>query len=215
MTALVIAPHGMDEALGCGGTMARLAAARTKVDTLVLFGDGTGLEAQRRPASAAAAAILGSSPPQFAGFPENRSDTIALVEIVGVIERALASLQPTELYVPHGGNLNIDHQTAYRAALTAARPVPTLSIASIFSYEVLSSTDWAPPSPTAFQPTRFVDISATLDKKLAALKCYAAEMRGPPHSRSFEGVEALAQSRGFSMGLAAAEAFMVARQIVR
>lgn len=205
----------MDEALGCGGTMARLANSGAVVHTLVLFGDGTDLDVKRRQAGAAAATILGSSPPQHAGFPENRSDTLALVEVVAAVEQAIARLRPTELYVPHAGNLNIDHQIAYRASVTAARPVPSLSVTSIYAYEILSSTDWSPPSPIAFQPTRFVDISVTLQKKLDALHCYSAEMREPPHSRSFEGVRALATSRGHSMGIAAAEAFMTVRQLVR
>lgn len=215
MTALIIAPHGMDEVLGCGGTIARLSAEGMKVETLVLFGDGTGLDAARRPAGAAAARILGSTPPRCAGFPENRGDTLALLDVVAAVERAITEIRPSEMYVPHGGNLNIDHQVAYRAAATAARPVPGLSVAAIYAYEVLSSTDWAPSSPSPFQPSRFVDISATLEQKLAALRCYAAEMRTAPHSRSYDGVSSLARTRGFSVGLTAAEAFMVPRQLVR
>ena len=215
MTTLIIAPHGMDEVLGCGGTIARLSAEGVTVETLVLFGDGTGLDLARRPAGAAAAKILGGAAPRYAGFAENRGDTMALLDVVAAVERTIAEIRPSEMYVPHGGNLNIDHQVTYRAAVTAARPVPGLPIAAIYAYEVLSSTDWAPSSPSPFQPNRFVDISATLEKKLAALQCYAAEMRAPPHSRSYDGVGSLARSRGFSVGLAAAEAFMVSRQIVR
>jgi LmbE family N-acetylglucosaminyl deacetylase len=205
----------MDEVLGCGGTIARLAAEGVRVETLVLFGDGTGLDMARRPAGAAAAGILGGAAPRYAGFAENRGDTIPLLDVVAAVERTISEIRPSEMYLPHGGNLNIDHQVTYRAAVTAARPVPGLSIAAIYAYEVLSSTDWAPPSTSPFQPNRFVDISATLEKKLAALQFYAAEMRAAPHSRSYEGISNLARTRGFSVGLAAAEAFMVPRQIVR
>ena len=210
---LIVAPHGMDEVLGCGATMAGIAAAGHDVHTLVLFGDGSGRDMQRRPAGQAAAAILGTAPPLYSGFPENRGDTIALAEVIAAVEQAISRIRPAELYVPHIGNLNIDHQIAHKAALTAARPIPDLPVKSILAYEVPSSTDWA-PSGSPFLPTRFVDISATLDKKLDALQCYFAEMREPPHTRSFEGIRALAKSRGHSMGLHAAEAFMVLRQIV-
>lgn len=37
---LVISPHGLDVALGCGGAMARHADAGDGVHPLVLFGDG-------------------------------------------------------------------------------------------------------------------------------------------------------------------------------
>lgn len=214
MTVLVVAPHGMDEVLGCGGTIARLAASGRRIETLVLFGDGTGLDAQRRAAGPAAAARLGSSAPRYAGFPENRSDTIPLVEIVSVVERSITEFQASELYVSHGGNLNIDHQAAFRATVTAARPVPRSPVRSIYAYEVLSSTDWAPPSVLAFQPTRFVDITATLDAKLEALAHYAGDLRPSPHSRSVEGVRALAQHRGMTVGFTAAEAFAVVRELI-
>jgi len=211
--ALIIAAHGMDEVLGCGGMMARLAAAGSNVHTLVLFGDGTGADAQRRLAGQAAATVLGTVTPLCCGFPENRGDTVALLDVIAVVEKAISRIHPAAIYVPHIGNLNIDHQIAHRAVLTAARPVPNVSAKSIFSYEILSSTDWA-PSNTPFLPTYFADISATLDRKLEALRHYSAEMRDPPHTRSLDGVRALAQSRGWSMGLKAAEAFMVLRQIV-
>lgn len=214
MTVLVVAPHGMDEVLGCGGTIARLAAAGRRVEMLVLFGDGTGLDAHRRAAGPTAATRLGSNVPRYAGLPENRSDTIPLVEIVAIVERAIAEVQASELYVSHGGNLNIDHQTAFRATVTAARPVPRSPVRAIYAYEILSSTDWAPPSASSFQPTRFLDIAATLDAKLAALACYAGDLRPAPHARSVEGVRALAQHRGMTVGFAAAEAFTVVRELV-
>lgn len=214
MTILVIAPHGMDEVLGCGGTIAREVAAGRRVETLVLFGDGTGLDAQRRAAGPQAAAHMGSAAPRYTGFPENRSDTIPLLEIVGVVERTITELQASTLYVSHGGNLNIDHQTAFRATVTAARPVPRSPVRAIYAYEILSSTDWAPPSAASFQPTRVVDIAATLDAKLAALACYASDLRSAPHSRSVEGVRALAQHRGMTVGFSAGEAFSVVRELV-
>lgn len=212
---LVICPHALDEVLGCGGTIAVHTAAGDNVAVLVLFGDGTGLDAKRRVAAPQAAKILRSDPPRFVGFPENRSDTVPLVEVVGAIEQAIAAVKPATLYVPHGGNLNVDHQTACRAALTAARPVPQHPVRAIYGYEVLSSTEWAPPQlGEPFLPTCFVDISATIGVKLNALEPYAAEMRLAPHARSVEGVRAQATHRGHSVGIIAAEAFTVIRELI-
>lgn len=214
-SVLVICPHAMDEALGCGGTMALHAEAGDRVATLVLFGDGSGMDGTRRVAAPAAAAVLGAAPPRFVGLPENRSDTLPLIEVIGAVERAVAELEPTIVYLPHGGNLNIDHQTAFRAAMTAIRPVPRHPVRAIYSYEVLSSTEWAPPtSGQPFLPIRFVDITRTLADKLRALDCYAAEIRPAPHSRSVEGARALAQHRGYCVGVEAAEAFGIVRQLV-
>lgn len=211
---LIVSPHGMDEVLGCGGLMAGLAAAGHVVETLVLFGDGTGADAARRLAGPAAANELGSRPPHYVGFPENRSDTIPLLDVVGAVERAIAQTGASEIYVPHRDHLNIDHQATFNAAMIAARPVPKAPIRSILTYEILSSSDWAAPSGAGFQPVRFVDISRNLERKLKALAHYDADMRPTPHSRSYDGVRALARHRGLTVGCEAAEAFGVVRQLV-
>ncbi len=216
MTVLVIAPHGLDEVLGCGGTIARHAAAGRKVHVLILCGDGQGHDGKRRAAAAQAAKLLGAEPPSFSGFPENRTDTVALGDVVGAIEKAVGETRPSTVYVSHGGNLNVDHQTAYRAAATALRPMPQSPMTDFHAYEIASSTDWAPSSFGAeFRPSHFVDISATLARKLQALELYAFDMRPEPHARSVKALENLARSRGASVGLAAAEAFTTERTIAR
>lgn len=213
---LVVAPHALDEVLGCGGTMRLHADAGRKVHVLVLCGDGTGLDGKRREAAGRAATLLGAEPPQFAGFPENRSDTIPLGEVVGAVERVVGALKPETVYVSHGGNLNIDHQTAFRATATALRPMPGSPVRELCSYEIASSTDWAPPGFGAgFNPTLFADITSVLDRKLAALELYAFDMRPEPHARSIAALANLARARGASVGVGAAEAFAVLRKIVR
>jgi LmbE family N-acetylglucosaminyl deacetylase len=213
-TVLVVAPHALDEALGCGGTMARHADEGDTVHTLVLFGDGTGRDAQRRVNALAAAKILGSNTPRFVGFPENRSDTIPLVDIVVAIERCVNEIKPQTVYVSNGGNLNIDHQTSFKATATALRPVPGSPVREIFTYEILSSTDWAPVGfGDYFQPVRFVDVGAQIERKIKALKAYGDEMRPSPHARSLEAVTALAKIRGGTAGFEAAEGFAVLRTI--
>ena len=211
---LIVAPHALDEVLGCGGTIAREVAAGRQVNVLVLCGDGTGLDGRRREAALAVAKLLGAEPPRFAGFPENKSDTIALGTIVAAVEAAVAEWKPSTVYVSHGGNLNIDHQTAFKATATALRPLPNHPVGELYSYEIASSTDWAPPGfATPFQPTRFVDIGPVLEKKRKALELYDFDMRPPPHARSIDALMNLAHARGATVGLAAAEAFGVLRLI--
>lgn len=213
---LVIAPHALDEVLGCGGTMALAAQAGCPVHVLVLCGDGEGLDGKRRAAAIQAAQVLGSAPPRFCGFPENRSDTVPLADIVASIEATLSDIKPATVYVSHGGNLNIDHQTAYRATATALRPMPSCPVTAFHAYEIASSTDWAPPGfGPPFRPTHFVDIAPLLDRKMQALDLYAFDMRPEPHARSIRALEHLARRRGASVGLAAAEAFTTERTLLR
>ena len=212
---LVIAPHGLDEVLGCGGTMARHAKAGEPVDVLVLMGNGAGRDASRRVAAATAATLLGSQPPSFAGFPENRSDTVPLLDLVAALERRIDEVRPRTVYLPHAGNLNVDHRRAFEAAVTALRPQPASPVRAIYAYEVLSSTNWAPPGiGPSFAPQRFVDIAETFDLKLEALKLYGDEMPPAPHARSIEAVTGHARYRGTTVGLAYAEAFEIVREMV-
>jgi len=211
---LVIAPHCLDEILGCAGTVAKHITAGDTVNTVILFGDGQHQDAVRRSNAIAASKILGTSEPIFLGFAENRSDTIALLDVVSRLEKLLNEIKPEVVYINHGGNLNIDHQTTYKAGVTALRPAPGSPTKAIYSYETLSSTDWAPPNPgNSFQPTCFIDISLCMEQKDLALKQYIGDVRPSPHSRSLESLFAQTIVRGHSVGLKAAEAFVILRQI--
>jgi hypothetical protein len=63
-----------------------------------------------------------------------------------------------------------------------------------------------------FRPNRFVEITRQLERKLKALEGYAGEVRPDPHSRSMTNASALARLRGGTVGVPAAEAFVVARE---
>jgi len=210
---LVVAPHALDEALGVGGTMARHARADDVVETLVLFGDGTGADAPRRTAATLAATVLGTRPPSFAGFIENRSDQTPLASLIGAVESAIRHHRPQTLYVPWGGGLHNDHRMTFQASMTAARALPGSPIEAIHAYEILSSSEWA--TGPMFRATRFVEISTTIEAKIAAIGCYVSDLKAAPHARSLEACRALAILRGAGVGCAAAEAFETVREIAR
>ena len=116
--------------------------------------------------------------------------------------------------MPHKGDVNRDHQLVFDAAMVAARPKSGSSIERVFSYEILSETEWAAPFPeNAFIPNVFVDISGTLEIKLKAMSEYRSELRKFPHPRSLEAITALAKLRGSAIGVKAAEAFMLIREL--
>jgi LmbE family N-acetylglucosaminyl deacetylase len=221
-TVMVVAAHPDDEVLGCGGTLARHAAAGDRVELLLVADGVTGRaeaaskaeQAARLAAAEAAARALGARPPRSLLFPDNRLDTVALLDVVRRIEECMAEVRPDIVYTHHAGDLNIDHELVHRAVLTACRPLPGSTVRALYTFEVLSSTEWR-PGARPFDPVRYVDIGATLERKMAALRCYGAEMRPFPHARSYEAVEALAKLRGAQAGMAAAEAFGVLRAIER
>jgi N-acetylglucosamine malate deacetylase 1 len=217
---LVIAAHPDDEVLGCGGTIAKHVDNGDKVFILFLAdgstsrinGNDESAKLPRIQSGIIASACLGAEPPKFLNLPDNRMDTIPLLDIVQKVEKVISSIKPTVIYTHHLGDLNIDHQITHKAVMTAVRPQPNCTVREIYSFEVLSSTEWSSPSPESFFiPNRFVDITTTLDRKLHALEAYNDEMRNFPHSRSVKSVSILAYHRGSTMGINAAEAFKIER----
>ncbi len=220
MTAvLAMVAHPDDEVLGAGGTLARHVAQGETVHIAFLTdgvgarGDDDAAAGRRAAAARDAARILGAQEPQFLGLPDNRLDRMDLLDIVQAIEAIVGRIEPAVVYTHHGGDLNIDHAICHRAVLTACRPLPGCKVRRIYAMEIASSTEWAPGAANTFVPSRFVNIAATIGAKQRALDAYAEEMRAFPHARSAEAVAALAAWRGASAGLAAAEAFMVLREI--
>jgi LmbE family N-acetylglucosaminyl deacetylase len=222
MKVLVIAAHPDDEVLGCGASMARHAAAGDEVHIVILAegitsrGKGGAKRALSRLGQAArkAAAILGARAPVLEAFPDNRMDSVRLLDVVKVVEGHVARIAPKVIYTHHPSDLNVDHGVVHRAVLTACRPLPGSRVERILCFEVPSSTEWqAPVAGAVFAPNWFVDVSRTLPLKLKALGAYASEMRPFPHPRSIEAVEHLAHWRGATAGFKAAEAFVLARAI--
>lgn len=223
---LVVAAHPDDEVLGCGGTIAWHAARGDEVHVLILAEGVTSREQQRDRLAAsgelhelalaaqAAHRALGSASLQMEDFPDNRMDSVDLLDIVKRVEEAIRVHAPGAVYTHHCGDVNVDHRRIHEAVVTACRSTPGATVKQLLFFEVASSTEWQPPGSAApFLPNVFVDISQVLEQKIAALDCYASEMRAFPHPRSIQAVRALAQWRGATAGLPAAEAFMLGRQI--
>ncbi len=224
MNILVVAAHPDDEVLGAGGTIAWHAGKGDRV-TVAILGEGissrfssrgkvnrsfiTDLKADARRASR----VMGCTGVKLFDFPDNRFDSMDLLKIVKRIEALTEEIQPEIVYTHHHGDLNIDHEITARAVMTAFRPMPGFPVRRILAFEVPSATHWSFPEH-AFVPTVFVDISKTLAMKLEALKCYRSEVRPYPHPRASESLEARAKVWGSTMGVGAAEAFVLLRELV-
>ncbi len=60
---------------------------------------------------------------EFADFPDNRMDTVALLDVIKRVEAFIDSSEAEIVYTHYVGDLNIDHSITARAVLTACRPV--------------------------------------------------------------------------------------------
>jgi LmbE family N-acetylglucosaminyl deacetylase len=225
MNVLVIAAHPDDELLGCGGTAARLAREGHSV-YMAILGEGITSRSARREAadesalkslkqcSQRVADLLGVKQLSLHGLPDNRFDSVPLLDVIKIVEELIERWHPTAIYTHHGGDLNVDHQILSRAVLTAARPVEGHPVRELYMFEIASSTEWAfqQLSPV-FKPNVFVDIEDTLSLKLEGMRLYESEARKFPHPRSSEALTAIAQRWGSVVGRKAVEAFEAVRLI--
>jgi LmbE family N-acetylglucosaminyl deacetylase len=225
MKILIIAAHPDDEVLGCGGTISRLAGEMKNVFVAILGEGITSRYSQREQVDRELIEELGNRSRQVSkllgvkelflfNLPDNRFDTLPLIDIIKNIEDLINRLEPGIIYTHHSGDLNIDHAITNRAVLTATRPVESCPVKELYTFEVPSSTEWAFNQFTpAFKPNVFVDISATLETKIQAMQIYESEIRHFPHPRSSQALRANAERWGSGVGLQAAEAFQLTRSI--
>jgi LmbE family N-acetylglucosaminyl deacetylase len=225
-SVVVIAAHPDDEVLGCGATIASHVKNGDQVHVLILAEGLTSRGAKHqseqfkpelsalRKAAEEANSILGSRSLLLKNFPDNRMDGVERLDIIKEIEDFIGLYNPQVVYTHHAGDVNIDHRCIHDAVIAACRPMPNKNLFSLLFFEVASSTEWRPPaSGFAFSPNWYVNISSTLSLKIAALKAYQSEMRDWPHARSIQAIEHLAKWRGATVGVDAAEAFVLGRYI--
>ena len=215
---LIIAAHPDDEILGCGGAI--LKYKKTHQIKTVFLTDGVSArnkskkyKAIRKKECLNLFKYLNIDIPIFLNFPDNQLDKLPLLKIIKKIEQVIKKYKPHTVFTHFENCLNIDHQIAYRATITACRPLKDISVKKILSYEVLSSTDWAQSQKKNFHPNWFIDISNEIKEKILSLKYYKSELRKYPHSRSIKAVESLAKIRGVSSGCKFAEAFILIRNV--
>ena len=225
MTILVLAPHPDDEILGVGGTMARLCAENHKVVVAVLTGFGVDphpfLKAEdvvaTREECKRANELIGVSEVLFADLPAVSLDSTPVWQTNKVVQEIIEEVNPDQLYLPFPLDLHKDHAAVAYGAYVAARPYLSLGrqIKRVLFYETLTETHLSPPYlDVGFQPNLFVDISDHLDKKLAAMREYKSQIQDNTLPRSEKGLKVLANYRGMHVGVEAAEAFIISRELI-
>ncbi len=219
MKVLVIAPHPDDEVIGVGGTIAKRAEEGHEVYVCVvtkafppLFSEE--IVEQARNECREADKLLGVVETSFLDFPAVTLETVPRYELNGGILKTIQRIKPDEVYIPHRGDMQLDHKMIVDAAMVALRPKYDHVVKRIYAYETLSETGWdIPNTMNEFIPTVYEDITDSLKAKLCAMELFKSQLGEFPDARSIGAIEALARYRGATVNVKAAEAFSLIREI--
>jgi len=214
---LVFAAHPDDEVLGMGGTIAVHADRGDRVRILVVT-DGSSSQypgdaetrSRKEEEARAAAAELGVDDYVHLDLPDMRLDTLAHVEVNRVVEEHVHDLAAEIVYTAQP-DVNRDHRALFDSVAVATRPTPGQTVHRLLTYAPTSSTEWTPAPVNWFVPNWYVDITGTLERKVAAFAHYETERRDYPHPRSERAIRAAAELHGASCGREYAEPFVLVR----
>jgi len=202
LSVVCIGGHPDDPESGCGGTLARYAAAGHTVTIVYLTRGERGIEGKsldeaariRTAESEAACRILGATPRFFGQIDGATELTHAHVD---AMTKLVAALKPDLILTHWPIDTHMDHQVA---SLLAIRAWMSVKSADLFFFEVNAGSQ-----TEGFKPDAYVDISAVVEQKKRALFAHV--------SQDGEGIwrehhEIMAAWRGREYGVKAAEGFV-------
>lgn len=219
MNILVFAPHPDDEILGVGGTIAKRAKSGDDVYVCVITKGCEPLFCESfiekgRSECRLADRMLGVKETIFLDFPAAMLETVLRYRLNDAVYKVVERVKPDEVYIPHRGDMQIDHKMVVDACMVALRPKYAHVVKRIYAYETLSETGWdIPNTVNEFIPNVYEDISDTLKSKLNAMGVFESQLARFPAARSLGAIEALAKFRGSTVNVMAAEAFSLIREI--
>jgi bacillithiol biosynthesis deacetylase BshB1 len=216
LDVIAVGAHPDDVEIGCGGTLALLAARGHRVGIVDLT-DGeptprsSGPE-ERLAEAAAAARVLGVVHRENLGFPNRRLfDSFEVrVAVAKVLRRwrprvVIGLADKTPLASPdHAQAVAITEAAVFYSRLTkwddtfAGLPVHT--VPQLLGYFLFAGVPTVPPGHWPL----VVDITGHLEAKLEAIACYASQFP-PEKAQVFPRVRSMAETAGVMAGCAAGE----------
>lgn len=205
LDVLAIGAHPDDVELGCGGTVALLAAQGRKVGILHLTRGEAGTRGtpeQREDEARAAADALGAVRVDFLACGDGalRRGRVEEDEIIQLLREmrpdVVLSPTPDDRHPDHGRAHRLVADAAFYAGLTKRSP----GRGEPFRPGVVLSYMQHDP----FEPSFVVDVSTVWDQKLASLACYASQLhqgQDPTDEEDSEEAPTKVASREFSAAM--------------
>ena len=159
------------------------------------------------------AELLSSEKPIIYTLKDTQFDSTPLSELVTRLDIDIAGFEPTWFFFPEA-SYHQDHQYVNRACIASLRPTGGYMPEKVFEYETPTAT-WHGPNQS-FSPTTYSDISMFVNRKLEAFRtCYPSQHTDVERGRLAEhGMGQHALYRGIEVGIGAAEAFRLLREVI-
>ncbi len=208
MKILAIGAHLDDIELACGGTLAKAVDAGHQVKVIIMSKSGyTNFDGkQMREDSIAvqegtnALKTIGLTDIEILDFPTK--DIPYNSEVIESIDIRMSAFDPDVIFTHHPFDTHQAHVGVSKSTISAARRKNT-----VFFFEPITPSG---RSYVAFKPQMYVDITSTIDKKIASLKEHKTEYK-KFGEEWITGVTCRAGFRGYEMGTEYAEAFEILR----
>lgn len=208
MKILVLAPHGDDEVLGCGGTIAKY-SRKHKVHVCYItepfypkwsyqYIDNRLKETDK------VKKLLNIHQIHFLCYETCNIDKVPQMELNDRLKHIIDKIKPEVLLIPDSEDTHKDHRLVHESAVTCMKYND--SVKKVLSYEVPEARY------KSFTPNVYVDISKFIDDKKEAMKIYGSELRNTG-IRSLDGIETVTRHRGYECGCKYAEGFKLVREI--
>jgi N-acetylglucosamine malate deacetylase 1 len=177
---LAVGPHRDDVELTCGGTLIKAAAQGHRTAVIDLTGGELGTRGSaelREKESACAAEVLGLAHRECLGLPDaGIENTPATRELLA---RAIRRLQPRVVIAPALTGRHPDHAVAGQlvrdACFVAGLAKVAPDVPKHRPHKVIHAISYR---HDAGKPTFVVDISAEMERKLEAIRCYSSQFDG-------------------------------------
>ena len=164
-TVLAIGAHPDDIELGIGATVALLSRSGARVVMAVCSVPGD--YEVRRAEALDAAAILGCELRILMDGGSRRIEDVKTYQLVGMIDDVVRDVKPAAMLTHGSTDFHGDHVLVHHASVPSQR----LHDFDFFSY----LPTMVRPVPVPFQPRAYIDVSATIEFKIAAIAAHRSQ----------------------------------------
>jgi N-acetylglucosamine malate deacetylase 1 len=196
-TVLAIGAHPDDIELGIGGTVALLTQAGVKVVQAIV---SVPAEYEVRVAEARESSrILGCELRVLMEGSCRRIEDAKNYQLVGMLDAVVREFNPAAILTHGPTDFHRDHVTIYHATVSTQR----LAQFDLFSYVPTMTR----PVPVPFEPNAYIDVSSTIETKLASIAAHKSQF----YSRglAFEFYRDIARVNGRMVGVDYAESLAI------